>query len=334
MRMNTLLHERHLLEAVRRGVISQSQAESLLGLARSEEGGDAKLPDTSWLGLVQAAVALFVTVGVSISNVDHPYRTAPAEEGVRSLLAAGIFFGAGYALRKVRSAEAPAAVLLAGAALQALGLVHAFARFSVPYASSNRVMWFGFAALVVVGGVMWRAMRVGPALGVLSLGVAGIAIELSRVWLHFHGYRRDVIAFALTGAVLTGITVALDHARRPAPVDGGFWTSLAGAFAMTIAGAQLIDREPILALPALGLALFVGRWALQHRRRILLAGVGAVLFALPPFAASEARLGDTAVAMALLLSAAGVGVAAHFARGALFARAAAGDAGEERSVWC
>lgn len=334
MRMNTLLHERHLLEAVRRGVISQSQAEALLGLARTEEGGDAKLPDTSWLGLVQAAVALFVTVGVSVANVDHPYRTPAGEEGARSLLAAVVFFAAGYALRKVRSAEAPAAVLLAGAALQTLGLVHAVARFSSPYASSNRLMWFGFAALVVVGGVMWRAMRVGPALGVVGLGVAGIAIELSRTWLHFHGHRRDVIAFALTGAVLTGITVALDHARRPAPVDGGFWTSLAGAFALTIAGAQLIDRDPFLAFPALGLALLVGRWALHHRRRLLLAGVGAALFALPPFAASEARLGETAVALALLLSAAGVGVGAHFARGALFARAASGDAGDERSVWC
>ncbi|MEZ4391805.1 MAG: hypothetical protein R3A48_11965 [Polyangiales bacterium] len=332
--MNTLLHERHLLEAVRRGVISQAQAEALLGLARTEEGGDARLPDTSWLGLVQAAVALFVTVGVSIANVDHPYRTSPAEEGARSLLAAAIFFAAGYALRRVRSAEAPASVLLAGAALQALGLVHAVARFSEPYASSNRMMWFGFAALVVVGGVMWRAMRVGPALGVLGLGLVGISLELSRHAMQLHGYRRDFIAFAVAGAALTAITVALDHAPRRAPVDGGFWTSLGAGLAMSLAGAILIDREPLAAFPALGVALLVGRWALQHRRRLLLAGVGVALFALPPFAASEARLGDAAVALALLVSAVGVGVGAHFTRGALFARAASGDAGEERSVWC
>ncbi len=84
---------------------------------------------------------------------------------------------------------------------------------------------------------------------------------------------------------------------------------------------------------ALGLALGVGHLALRARRRVLLAGVGVALFALPPFAASEARLGDAAVAVAMVLGAVAVGVGAHYARRALVAQAAEGGAEAERSVW-
>ena len=170
MRINTLLHERHLLQAVQRGVITQEQAEALLALARSEAGGAGRMPDTGWLAIVQACVAAAVVGAVAVGNTEHTWRVTGTEEVVRGLGAMGLFLGLGLALRA--------------------------------------------------------------------------------------------------------------------------------------------------------------------RRRVLLAGVGVALFALPPFAASEARLGDAAVAVAMLLGAVAVGVGAHYARRALVAQAAEGAGAEdERSVW-
>lgn len=333
MRMNTLLHERHLLEAVRQGVISQTQAEALLNLARTEAGGAGRVPDTSWLGLAQAAVAAAVVGGVCIATVDHPYRTPAGLELAQSLGAGALFLGAGLALRRWRVAEAPAAVLLGGAVLQLLGVGHALARLSQPGAfSSGNEVW-GFVPVFLAGLAMWRSLRVGPALAAVGLAVVAFAMESAQELFGFHGHHREIVAFTVAGAALTAASVWMDRAKSRPAVDGGFWLSLGGAFSLCIGGAELVDREPVMAVPALLVALLLGRHALKRRRRVLLAMVGVALFALPPFAAAEARLGDTAVAFAMLVGALVVGVGAHFARKALFAQAASGD-DDDRSVWC
>lgn len=333
MRMNTLLHERHLLEAVRQGVISQTQAESLLNLARTEAGGAGRVPDTSWLGLAQAAVAAAVVGGVCVASVDHPWRTPAGLELMQSLGAGVLFLAVGLTLRRMRTAEAPAAVLLGGAVLQLLGVGHALARLLHPFVSPSHNVEWGFVPVFLAGLAMWRGMRVGPALAVAGLAVVAFSLEASREMLGFYGYRREIVAFTLAGAALMAASLWMDRAKIRPPVDGGFWLSLGGAMSLAIAGAELIDREPAMFVPAAIVALAVGHLALKRRRRVLLAMVGAALFALPPFAAAEARLGDTAVAFALLVGALVVGVGAHFARKALFAQAATGD-DDDRSVWC
>jgi hypothetical protein len=333
MRMNTLLHERHLLEAVRQGVISQAQAESLLNLARTEAGGAGRVPDTSWLGLAQAAVAFAVVTGVCIATVDHPYRTPAGLELLAALTAGAMFLGAGLALRRWRVAEAPAAVLLGGAVLQLLGVGHALARLSHPYDSPSSNVEWGFVPVFFAGLAMWRWMRVGPALAAVGLAVVALAMELSREPLGLYGYRREALAFGLAGVTLTAASLWMDRPKNRPPVDGGFWLSLGGALCLAIGGAEHVDREAEMFVPCFLLALFLGHLALKRRRRVLLGLVGIALFALPPFAAAEARLGDTAVAFSMLVGALIVGVGAHFARKALFAQAAAGD-DDDRSVWC
>ncbi|MFO0624801.1 MAG: hypothetical protein U0325_04230 [Polyangiales bacterium] len=329
--MNTLLHERHLLEAVRQGVISQSQAEALLNLARTEAGGAGRLADTSWLGLAQAAVAAVVVGGVCVATVDHPWRTPAGLELAQSLGAAALFLGAGLALRRWRVAEAPAAVLLGGAVLQLLGVGHGVARLFQPFAYPSQNVEWGFIPVFVAGLAMWRALRVGPALAAVGMAVVAFSMEAARGLLGFHGHQREIVAFGLAGVTLTAASLWMDRAKNRSPVDGGFWLSLGGALCLALSGAETVDREPVMAVPALLVALLVGHLALQRRRRVLLGLVGMALFALPPFAAAEARWGDTAVAVAALLSAVGVSVGAHFARKALFA---AGDDADDRSVWC
>jgi hypothetical protein len=331
MRMNTLLHERHLLEAVRQGMISQAQAEALLNLARTEAGGAGRVPDTGWLGLAQAAVAAAVAGGVCIASVDHPWRTPAGLELAQSFGAGALFLGAGLALKRWRVAEAPAAVLLGGAVLQLLGVGHGLARLFQPVAYPSQSVAWGFIPVFLAGLAMWRAMRVGPALTVVGMAAVALSMEAARELLGFHGHQREIVAFVLAGVTLTAASLWMDRAKNPPPVDGGFWLSLGGAMSLAIGGAELIDREPVMAVPAALVALAMGHLALKRRRRVLLAMVGVALFALPPFAAAAARLGDTAVAFAMLVGALIVGVGAHFARKALFA---AGDADDDRSVWC
>lgn len=334
MRINTLLHERHLLQAVQRGVITQEQAEALLALARSEAGGAARMPDTAWLAIVQACVAAAVVGAVAVGNTEHTWRVTGTEEVVRGLGAMGLFLGLGLALRRVRAAEAPASVLLAGAVMQLLGVGHGWARMGALYGDTGRGIGLGFALVSVAGFALWRWLRVGPALGVSALGALGVCVEGAREVFGLHGDLRLGMVVGLAALVLLALSVAMDRAAKRPAVDGAFWLSLTAGVSLLFAGAVVIDRAPGMFFSALGLALGVGHLALRARRRVLLAGVGVALFALPPFAASEARLGDAAVAVAMLLGAVAVGVGAHYARRALVAQAAEGAGAEdERSVW-
>ncbi len=334
MRINTLLHERHLLQAVQRGLITQEQAEALLVLARSEAGGGARMPDTGWLALAQAAVAAVVVVAVAIANTEHTWRTSGAEEIVRGLGAMVVFLGLGLGLRRVRVAEAPASVLLAGAGLQLLGVGHGWGRLGVLDSYASRGIGWGFVLVLGAGLAMWRWMRVGPALAVASFGALGVCVEVCKEVFGLRGDLRLGAVVGLSALALLALSALIDRASARPPVDGAFWISLTAGAALSLAGAIVIDREPVVFFPALLVALGVGYFALRTRRRVLLAGVGVSLFALPPFAASEAHLGDTVVALAMVCSALTVGVGAHYARKSLLAQAASGAVEDERSVWC
>jgi len=336
MRINTLLHERHLLQAVQRGIVTQEQAEALLGIARNEAGGTARMPDTGWLAIAQACVAGAVVVAVAIANTEHTWRTTGTEEIVRGLGALVLCLGLGLALRRVRAAEAPASMLLAGAALQLLGVGHGWARLGESYASSGQGMGWGFAMVCVASLLVWRTMRVGPALATAGFSALGVSVAIAQEGFGIHGDARMGVVVGAMAVLLMGVSAVMDRTARRPPVDGAFWLSLMAGMALVLACAVVIDREAAVFFPALGLALGVGYFALRTRRRALLAVVGFALFALPPFAASEARLGDAAVAFAMVCGALAVSFGAHYARKALLTQAAAtADAVEdERSVWC
>ena len=62
---NTLLHESHLLEAVRRKILSNDQMEQVLALARSSPAGGA-VADVRWATVVQGLIAAAAVMGSGI----------------------------------------------------------------------------------------------------------------------------------------------------------------------------------------------------------------------------------------------------------------------------
>jgi hypothetical protein len=329
MRANALLHERHLLEAIRRGVITQDQAESLLALARTEPGGAARMPDVAWLGLAQGAVVALAAIAAVAGNMDHPWRTSPMEELGRAAVVSVALFALGFGLRKRRALEVPASVALAGAGLQFLALGHAFVRRPFDYGGDAH-MGVAFAVLTLVSLAVWRFLRAGPALAAASFGLAGCALAVMR---HGNLFEREVLPLAAVGVGLLGWSAWRDRAATQPPVDGAFWTHLAGCFSLAVSGAVFVDREPGGFFPFAALALIVGWTGLRLRRRVLLASAGVSLLFLPPFALSEARMGDEAVALGFFASAAAVSAMAHLVRRALLDRAATEPEAEPRSVW-
>lgn len=331
MRANSLLHERHLLEAIRRGVITHGQAEALLAIARTEPGGAGRLPDVGWLGLAQGAVVLGAAFAACVANMDHAWRTPPELEVGRALLVGGGLFAAGFALRRYRWAEVPAAVALGAAAMQLVGVGHGALRSRFEYGDNNGML-LGFALMTAAGLAIWRGLRAGPALAATAAGVVGLSLAATRELSGWRSFERESAAFFAAGVALLAWSALQDRAQERAPVDGAFWTHAAGSVSLLCAGAIFIDREAWGFFPFLALALGVGWLGMALRRRVLLAGAGFALFALPPYALAEAHAASEVVAAAFFASALGVLALGHALRRALLSRAT--DAAEdERSVW-
>lgn len=331
MRVNTLLHERHLLEAIRRGVITHPQAEALLAIARTEPGGAARLPDLGWLGLAQGAVVALAAFVACVANMDHAWRTPPSLEIGRALAAAAGLAIAGHALRRYRWAEVPAAVAIGGAAMQLVGVGHGAMRDRYDYGDNNG-MFLGFGLMLAAGVALWRWLRAGPALAAAAAGLVGVSLAASRSLVGWSSYERESLAFVVGGVALLAWSAQRDRAAVKAPVDGAFWTHLVACASLLCAGAIFIDREAWGFFPFLALALAVGWMGLVLRRRVLLGGAGVALLLLPAFTLSEAHAGDELVGAAFFASALGVGVLANYVRRALLARAERVTE-EERSVW-
>lgn len=329
MRANQLVHERHLLEAVRRGVIDHGQAEAVLAIARSEPGGAARVPDLAWLGYAQGAVLAIASAGIVVANTDHPWRLSPGDELLRAGAAAAGLLALGLGLRRFRWAEVPASVALAGAAMQLLSVGHALRRSE--FEGGERGMALGFGLVLVAGLALWRWLRAGPALGLACL--AGSALLLSVLRQQgFPPREIEPTVFFASGALLLAVAVPTNAGRAGARVDGAFWGHASGALLLMVCGAVVIDRSPGAAVGFVALALFVGWLGFALRRRVLLAAAAFSLLTAPAFGLSEAHAGDAAVGAALLLSAAAVGALSHVVRRATLARAADAPP-DERSIW-
>lgn len=327
MRGNPIVHERHLSEAVRRGVIDPTQAEALLAIARIEVGGAARLPDLAWLGYLQGALVAAVAFAACLARVEDPGTPVPIERFARSLIAMLVLFALGFGLRRRRWAEVPAAVALGGATLQALVLGEVL--------GNDRLENGAFAGpglALLVGLVVWRWLRAGPALAVACFGGLGLLLGTIGAQREFDTHEVRLTCFLALGLAWLVWSGMRDLHPPKTPVDGEFWTHAAGALALTAAGALAVHRNPGAALVFVPLALLVGYVGLVLRRRVLLAAAGGAILAGPTFAVATARGSDLAVGGALVASGVIVGALSHRARRALADRAEAAPP-DDRSIW-
>lgn len=341
---DTPLHESHLLEAVRRKVISSQQMEEVLAIARTTAAGGS-VRDVGWAtvvqGLIAGAAVIGSGLGILIDAGDggaNLVMAAYSAVGVVASLAIASF------LHRYSWGRVPGAIVRAGAAVWSFGLalglvslVVSLQRYQVydgRYASDYYEFHqrlngaFAFASLVAAGVsvALWRFKRCAPSLGV----AAGMTFFLTLPLIEGYHAPREALVILAVGGALFALVSLRDRFARGA-VDGGFWVYPAVMFPMGVAALLRIDRHEGEVFVWLPLALFMGAVAYANGRRfpLLFSAAAAVVF--PAFSLSEARAGSGAVLGALVASAVAVATAVQVIRTRDLSRAA--PAGDPPSIW-
>lgn len=311
MRAQRPLSDAHLAEAVRRGVITTDQMEALLALARSDAAPGSAAPDLRWTHVVlgvASAVAVLVPGLTLLSGGPEHRELALAGECAVALVLCAL---AGRFVRARGWGRAPAAILTTGAAPYAGGVALSLAFLALGPGVSNRQGFSGIAVgLLVATGVaigIWRARRVGPALGLVGFLVpfaTPVAARLVRPDGEATPYR---VAIVVTAVACLALAALRPSWGRRDGVDGRSWWELgafaAAAFIVTIGLSEGLVAVAVWAPAALGVGL-IGLWA--RRWTYQLAGLLGVLWFLCRGLASEPALTKAAslVGVALLVAAA------------------------------
>lgn len=263
MRGQAPLHEGHLAEAVRRGVITDAQREALLALARSEANPIAgHIPDLRWTVVVQGiAAALAVIVPGVVLLAQIPQLSEPVQIAA-SLFAALLFGALGWVARERGWGRVPASIFSAAVAPYLGGV----AMFSVDLA------WRGalgpqsfdstvtgelttaqrdttFAVLLIVGAVaamvstalLTRARPNGPAWSVASVCLTPLTMGVV-VAVAPRAQSSDVMLYVILAAsALVGVALSSWQRARlqRGGIDGAAWFEL-GLFGPT--GILMIAR--------------------------------------------------------------------------------------------
>lgn len=349
---NTPLHESHLLEAVRRKILSSDQMEQVLALARSSPaGGD--VADVRWAtvvqGLIAGAAVMGSGIGILIDTGDHG-----ADLGTAVGCAAGLgtFLALGHVLDRYSWGRVPGSILRAGAAVWSFGVMVGLLSLVMPLhryspGTYNDDYYRGFetfraqlnSAYAIASGAsalfalgLWRARRCGPALGVAGAHVMMAVAMLATAPFSRTYYSSDAqaVVVLLAGGAVFAVAFVLDRLTR-GPVDGTFWLYPAAMFPMGIAGMMRIDRHEGEVLVWLPLALALGAAAYANGRRfpLLFSAMAAMIF--PAFAMAEAHASSGLVLATLIASAGAVAVAVQLVRARDLRRVAAPT--EAPSIW-
>jgi hypothetical protein len=348
---DTALHESHLLEAVRRKIVTSDQMEQVIALARSLPA-DGRVADVRWAttvqGLVAGAAVLGSAMGIMIDTADHG-----ANLGVAAYSAAGLvgFLGLAHLLGRYSWGRVPGSILRAGAAVWSFGLVVGLLSLVLPLDRSATAIaadyYIGYEAFraalsaayvaagvvsAVVAAALWRYARSGPALGVAGAHLIVTAIMAATApgcFAHTSSDSQALVVMLAAGAVFA-LAVVLDRLPRRA-VDGAFWLYPVAMFPMGCAALTRIDRhegEVFLWLP---LALALGAVGAARGRRLPLLFSAAALVIFPAFALADAHAPSGAVIAALVASAFAVALGAQALRARDLRAGAAAD--ESPSVW-
>jgi len=349
---NTQLHESHLLEAVRRKILSNDQMEQVLALARSSPAGGA-VADVRWATVVQGLIAAAAVMGSGIGILaDVSDHGADLSHAVGCTFGLATFVALAHVLDRYSWGRVPGSILRAGAAVWSFGIIIGLLSLVMPlhryippssdidyyagYESFRTRLNLGFAlssgasGLVALG--IWRFRRCAPAMGVAGahamMAIAMLATSPASSTYHSAEHQASLVMLA-GGAIFAAATV-LDRLGR-GPVDGAFWLYPVAMFPMGIAAVTRIDRhegEVVLWLP---LALALGAVAYANGRRLPLFFSAMAVIIFPAFALAEMRAPSGLVIGALIASAFAVAVAVQLVRARDLRGAASTD--EARTIW-
>jgi hypothetical protein len=361
MRNQVFVQEHHLLEAVRRKVITEGQMQEVLSIARSM-GQASNTPDLSWLAVVQSVVVggiAFVPAMVALANM---HRGHAAETVVYSVVAVVGLLVAAMFIRRNGLGNMPTGVAAAGAAMWCWGLgagivgtvvfPDAFRNsweYSYSYVGSGINYWHTHA---VHKHMAYLAGDVAMLVGAIAIGMIGkipatasagavavlaAIVNTAEMFERAQGSslndREVLVSLVFASVVLLSIGFVMQRMTRTSRFDPAFWVHTVGILPLGIAGVIMIDHDAGMALPWLAAAVVVIAAGVKlDRKSFIVAGCAALLFYMP-FGAAEARAGDSTVGAAFTVAAITVAVVLLIVRRVYVARAAQGSNELEQGVW-
>lgn len=351
------LEERHLIEAVRRGLLTEEQLEAVRALARTmtrAEGGG--MPDLRWVTIVHAIASGAAVLGAMILGVAQMDRTSPLAFVVLGTLLVGTFAALSFWMQKRSSGGPVAGVLGAGAASVAwmvgTGLYQltsggrsAWPQYGEAFvdnvsASRNVALCAGAGAIVAVGLGLVVLRKISAAMAPVGVALLAITAALGENALRGTGYSGDrPLAVLVLGAcavmLLAGLLWSRLEARSKWRTDSAAWLLNAALFfagvAMLVRGERSSSECFVYALVSLLLAPLGAR--LQRPVFYLASAAGVLLF--PLLAMGNERAGAEVMAVWLGVVTVGIAFAASKLRRSIAARWRDGQAQaqEERSLW-
>jgi hypothetical protein len=257
MRAQGPLHEGHLAEAVRRGLITDDQREAILAMARSESIDAAvNVADLRWTVVVQGVAASLVAVLPGIAILAEASDENPVVLMLASLFAVMVFGAFGWIARERGWGRVPAAIFTAAMAPYAGGVAmfaldagwrsvlgRGRADQMLSGALTSRDVDLTWAALLATGalvavGASWviaRGRANGPVWAVPAVALTPLAIALCIVFDTGSESERG-ICVTLLAVALAGVSAAwaLRARLQRGGVDGASWFEL-GVFAPLLA---------------------------------------------------------------------------------------------------
>lgn len=253
MRAQGPLHEGHLAEAVRRGLITDDQREAILAMARSESIDAAvNVADLRWTVVVQGVAASLVAVLPGVAILAEAPEESPVVLLLASLLAVMVFGAFGWIARERGWGRAPASMLSAAMAPYAGGVAmfaldaawrsvlgRGRADQMLSGALTSRQVDLTYAALFATGalvavGAAWviaRGRPNGPVWAVPAVALTPLAMSLWIV-VDTSAESERGLCVTLAAVALAGVSAAwaLRARLQRGGVDGASWFEL-GVFA-------------------------------------------------------------------------------------------------------
>jgi hypothetical protein len=327
MREEYFIGESQLLEAVRRGLISDTQKSEIEALARS--AAEARHATASpGLVIIRVLLLSVMLVAPMFSAFASLRRGEIGVTAVSSVVAVSVSLAA---FRWLTSREGEAihrAILGAGAAWWSWGIGAAIGallfRDAFPTVAMFRddsfsfdsrlsdlhqqyVFLLGDLAMFSVSSILvvrWRvALAAMPASFAVMFAMVGVveAMMLRRSTASFEVF--DVVVLLAFVLLLLAAGALIDRRTRSWEIDPAFWTQLCNLAPLLLLANVTIERSPISALLWVLVAAGMFFAGVRLDRRSLMIGGGILVFALP-YGAHLARLSSLWVALAFSLSAA------------------------------
>ncbi|MDP3274541.1 MAG: hypothetical protein Q8Q09_05055 [Deltaproteobacteria bacterium] len=355
MRNQVFVQEQHLLEAVRRKVITEHQMEEVLGISRAM-GHTGGVADLGWLNIVQGVIISGIAGIPALFTLAYMHRGHESEALVFSVIAIAGLSTAAFLLKRWGLGKAATGLALQGAALWCWGLGAAFCGvfvlqnafhssysdnfdYNAFHARQQLAYIAGDVALIVGSLVLGRLFR-SPTTGLTAvLGIFGLVINAGEYYFrtsnNSHSLRdMDAAGLMLLTAIAVSLAAfAIDRAMKKSRHDLGFWLHAGVILPLGIAGIIMVDKEAATALPwTIAAMATVVLGTVTDRKAYILAGCTGIMVYLP-FGVKEAHMGDSAVGFAFMVAAALVAGIVFAVRTVYVSRAAQGIGESTQSVW-